>query len=325
MKKISFLLLFALAFSVVFSGCTPQQTEKSTEQSENLKVVCTIFPAYDWAREVLGEEAQHVQLTQLISNGVDMHSYQPTTDDIIRISNCDVFIYVGGPSDSWVKAALAQAQNQKMVVVNLMEVLGDSTKTEEAVEGMQPEEESGDDAPEADEHVWLSLKNAQLFTAAIRDALQKADPGPAAVYSENAAAYMEKLAQLDEEYTKTVSEAPRKTILVCDRFPFRYLADDYGISYFAAFPGCSAETEASFETVAFLAKKADELSLQSVITTESGSQKIAKTVIANTTAKNLRILSLDSMQSVTKEDVQNGVTYLSVMQKNLQVLHEALN
>ena len=177
---------------------------------------------------------------------------------------------------------------------------------------------------EYDEHVWLSLKNAETLVGAISNALQELDPDSKDTYAANADAYVQKLSALDAEYRKAVSAGTYKTVLFGDRFPFRYLADDYGLNYYAAFAGCSAESEASFETISFLAKKVDELKLPCVLTIEGAQHKIAVTIVKNTTEKNQKVLTMDSMQSTTSQDVANGTTYLSVMEKNLDVLKEAL-
>lgn len=238
-----------------------------------------------------------------------------------------MFLYVGGESDGWVEDALKEATNQNMKVINLLDVLGEQVKEEEVVEGMEAEEEESEDEdePEYDEHVWLSLKNAETLCSAITDALEEIDPANKDAYATNAASYLEKLAALDGEYQTVVDNAARKTVLFGDRFPFRYLVDDYGLSYYAAFAGCSAETEASFETISFLAGKVDELGLPCVLTIEGAQHKIAETIVQNTAEKNQSILTLDSMQSTTSTDVANGTTYLSVMESNLDVLKQALN
>ena len=301
---------------------------------DSLSVVAAIFPAYDWAREGIGDNTETADLTLLLDSGVDLHSYQPTVDDILTISNCDVFIYVGGESDAWVTDALSQAANEDMQVIRLMDVLKDSVKEEELVEGMQAGddnesdgdgEESAEETPEYDEHVWLSLKNAKILTDAIAQALEEADPDNAEAYSENAQAYMDKLTALDEEYQKAALAGERDTILFADRFPFRYLTDDYDLNYYAAFAGCSAETEASFETILFLAGKADELELPVILTIDGSDQTIAEAVINSTNAKDQKILSMNSMQSITAGDMEDGASYLSVMEENLEVLKEALS
>lgn len=341
MKKITALLLALFMLVGALAGCGKQN---DTNQTDKLSIVTTIFPEYDWVREILGDRADNAEITMLLDNGVDLHSYQPTADDIVKISDCDLFIYVGGESDGWVEDALRNAANGNMKVINLLEVLGDSVKTEEIVEGMQEEEHEHEDAEEhehedahahedaeeheheeeADEHVWLSLKNAKMLVRVISKALQELDPDNKDTYAANADAYVKKLSALDAEYQAAVDAASNKTILFGDRFPFRYLVDDYGLRYYAAFVGCSAETEAGFETISFLAKRMDELKLPCVLTIESAQHKIAETIVRNTTAKNQRVLTMDSMQSTTSKDVKNGTTYLSVMEKNLSVLKEAL-
>ena len=338
MKKITALLLALMMLVGVLAGCgKPQDAGKAGK----LKVVTTIFPEYDWVRAILGDKAENAEVTMLLDNGVDLHSYQPTADDIVKISDCDLFVYVGGESDGWVENALQNAANRNMKVINLLEVLGDSVKAEETVEGMQEdghdhghshdehdeehdEAEGHDHGEEKDEHVWLSLKNAQVLCVTLADALCAIDPDNKNTYIANAAAYRDKLAALDADYKAAVDGAAHKTVLFGDRFPFRYLVDDYGLRYYAAFAGCSAETEASFETVSFLAKKVDELGLPCVLTIEGKNHKLAETIVRSTAGKNQKVLTMDSMQSMTSKDAANGATYLSVMEQNLSVLKEAL-
>ena len=503
MMKKNFTIFLALTMVVgLLAGCGKKNaTENGETDSDKLKIVTTIFPEYDWVREILGGKAESTDLTMLLDNGVDLHSYQPTADDIVKISGCDLFIYVGGESDEWVDDALKEATNKDMKVIDLLDVLKDTVKTEEAMPGMQAEEghnhgyshfadsdvqdrtlsdwdgdwqsvypylqdgvldevmerkaendsktaeeyrayyetgyktdvsqitidaennticfvkngvaakaayaykgyqiydyESGSrgvryffeatdgdsDAPkyiqfsdhgiepgkaehfhiyfgndgfdalsqemdnwptyypvdmsgddikedmleheekEYDEHVWLSLKNAKTLVSAIADALQELDPDNKDTYAANASAYIEKLSALDGAYQSAVDGAARKTVLFGDRFPFRYLVDDYGLSYYAAFAGCSAESEASFETVSFLAKKVDELGLPCVLTIEGKNHKLAETIVRSTAGKNQKVLTMDSMQSMTSKDAANGTAYLSVMEQNLSVLKEAL-
>lgn len=321
MKKILALLLALWIPAAVLSGCAPQDDSAA---SNKLNIVTTIFPAYDWVREILGDETDRAEITMLLDSGVDLHSYQPTVDDIVKISDCDLFLYVGGESDGWVDDALKNAPNKERKVIRLLDVLGDSAKAEETVEGMQEEEHDHEEEAEYDEHIWLSLKNAQVLVAAISEALQETDPARKDTYAANAAAYVEKLSALDGEYRAAVDSGKYKTLLFGDRFPFRYLADDYGLDYYAAFPGCSAETEASFETVSFLAGKMDALGLPCVLTIEGTQHKIAETIVQNTAQKNQQVLTMDSMQAVTANDAASGVSYLSIMEKNLSVLKKAL-
>lgn len=327
MKKILAFILTVMA-AVCLTACSNANGSKADDK---IQIVTTIFPEYDWVKNVLGENPANAEVTLLLDNGVDLHSYQPTVEDVMKITSADLFIYVGGESDEWVDEVLEQSENKDLTVINLMEVLGDAAKEEEIIEGMECEEEEegeegeeGEEEVEYDEHVWLSLKDAAIFVNSIDIAMESIDSKNAAVYKANTDAYINKLNELDKAYEKAVSEAEVKTLLFGDRFPFRYLVDDYGISYYAAFVGCSTETNASFQTVVFLAQKVDELSLKNVMTIEGTNHSIAETIIENTTDKNQKILVMDSMQSVTSKGVEEGITYLSIMESNLEVLKEAL-
>lgn len=340
MKKIIAAATALLVAAGMFTGCGA--SEKPTAQGDKLKIVTTIFPEYDWTREILGDQSERAEVTMLLDNGVDLHSYQPTADDLIKIAECDLFIYVGGESDGWVESALASTSNPDRAVINLIDTLGDSVKLEEVVEGMQEtehdheeDEEHAHDADEehtdadeqeaeTDEHVWLSLRNAQAVCQKIAEKLGEIDPEHEQAYADNALAYIDKLVALDAKYQAAVDAANKKTLVFGDRFPFRYLTEDYGLNYYAAFVGCSAETEASFETIRFLAEKTDALGLSHVLTIENPNHKIAETVVANTSGKNQQVLSMDSMQSVTSKDAAAGATYLSIMEHNLEVLTQAL-
>lgn len=324
MKKYFLIFTAIILLAVCLTSCGSDKA-KNTADDKKIQIVTTIFPEYDWVKNILGDNPGNAELTMLLDNGVDLHSYQPTADDIEKISTCDLFIYVGGESDKWVDDALKEAVNKNMVAIDLLDVLGNSAKEEKIIEGMESEEdEKSAEDPEYDEHVWLSLKNAIVFTDTISKALQKIDADHANTYKSNSKAYIKNLHALDTKYETAVSKAPVTTLLFGDRFPFRYMTDDYGLSYYAAFAGCSAETEASFETVTFLAHKADELSLHSIMTIEGKNHDIAKTIVQNTKAKNQQILTLDSMQSTTAKDVRNGSTYISAMKKNLEALKKAL-
>ncbi len=528
-KKIGiFALTFAMA-AMSMTSCGQANTDKtdtaadtavSAEKTngDTFSVVCTIFPEYDWVKEILGDHADDAEITYLLDSGVDLHSYQPTADDILKISACDMFVYVGGESDEWVENALADAQNKDMKVINLMEVLGDSAKVEELKEGMQEDEhehehdhgkevstfednevkdrplsdwegdwqsayplvldgsldeawehksEDGsmttaeykdyytkgyktdynnisihDDhikftdkdgkvtesdykytgyfiqdwstgtraamyrfeaedknsgAPvyiefndhiiepekaehfhirmsdesydaivdpegnwptffdaaltpdevcdevighghsdedededeheheheegeeEYDEHVWLSLKNAKVLCAEIEKNIEAIDPDNAADYKANLDSYTAKLDELDGKFQTLVDGSSVKTLVFGDRFPFRYFVDDYALDYYAAFIGCSAETEASFETISFLANKVNELDCNTIFTLENSSKDIANTIIS-TSGKSLDIAELNSLQSVSEEDISSGASYISLMQQNYDVL-----
>jgi len=324
-KKKKFTAAFLAAGMAIFGGAAAFAGCSSSADDGKLSIVCTIFPEYDWVKNIVGD-SEDVKLTMLLDSGVDLHSYQPTADDIVTVATCDMFIYVGGESDEWVDDVLKQKTNDDMVVINLLDVLGDSVKEEETVEGMEPEEgEDDEDETEYDEHVWLSLKNAEVIVSYIATELGKIDTENAAAYTANAASYNAQLSSLDTQYAEAVSAAKFNTLVFGDRFPFRYLADDYNLTYYAAFSGCSAESEASFATIIFLANKVDELGLNCIIKIEGSNNNIAETIKNNTTSKNQTILTVNSLQSVTSADVKNGVTYISVMNENLTTLKTALN
>ncbi len=323
MKKRTILAFFAI-FILVFCLLAFLACGKS---DDGLTVVTTIFPEYDWVKNVLGENAD-VKVVLLQDSGADLHNYSPTVQDVAAISTCDLFVYVGGESDVWAEKALKNATNKKMQTLNLLQILGDRAKEEELAEGMEgeeeKEEEGEEEGPEYDEHVWLSVRNAAIFTEAIAQALGTIDPDHADTYAQNARAYNESLTALDNEYRAAVDNASKKTLLFGDRFPFRYLIEDYGLQYYAAFLGCSAETKASFETIVFLAQKVDELDLHTVLTIESSNGEIARGIVENTAKKNQTILAMDSLQSTTKREYEAGKTYLSAMRSNLEILKRAL-
>lgn len=321
------ILLGILSISIPLAGVRTAEAGTTEDSGKKLKIVTTIFPEYDWTRAVLGDWEADVDLTMLLDNGTDLHSFQPAVKDIMKVSSCDLLIYVGGESDQWIEDALESAQNKDMKTINLMEVLGDTIKEEETVEGMQESDHGHEDEDEKeyDEHVWTSLRNASVICGIIAETLEEMDPENKDVYASNAATYQEKLSDLDTEYQNTVDSAKQNTLLFADRFAFRYLVDDYGLNYYAAFSGCSAESEASFKTVTFLADKLDELGLKTVLTIEKSDDRIAQTVIENTKTKDQKILELNSMQSITSDEIADGVTYLSVIEDNLDVLKEALN
>ena len=352
MKKFAAFAMFVLATALMFVACSAESNEKAPAQKK-VSIVATIYPQYDWLKNVLGDRLDAVNLKLLIKNGTDLHSYKPSAQDIAAIASADMVVFVGGESDEWIEKALKATPKEGRVQVNLLAALGDRVKAEEVVEGMQ--EETKDEKPalslpkgretkeiaeenhehheheahaeevENDEHVWLSLKNAELLVMNLADALSKVDTAHATEYHMNAGLYIAKISALDAQYRAATDSAHFKTILFGDRFPFRYLVDDYGIKYFAAFVGCSAESEASFETVAFLAGKMDSLALPAIFTIDGSNGKIARAILdASKKSKETPVLTLNSMQSVTDAQMQSGVDYLSVMQSNLEVLKKAI-
>lgn len=495
MRKIKKVCL-VIAVLITICGCTNNKNKTGKEaENEKIRIVTTIFPIYDWTRQIVGNDLDNVELTMVLNNGTDLHSFQPTPADIKMIEDCNIFIYVGGESDDWIKDIIQNSKNKDMKTINLMEVLGDDIKEEEYIEGMEHthhhheedehvkdrslsewsgtwnsieqtlekglldsyleevgkekkidlnkikeeyknkwkslyseisikdnsitfndktheykyigfkeehsdhgtsawygfeatentaepkflafndhniyplEKENMPDNPhmhmrygntsfdalvenntwsptyfastvsdeeivssmtshshgELDEHVWLSLKNTERFCNTITDTLSEVNPQMKKSYQENNEKYIRKLDTLDTKYRETLKNMENKTIIVADRFPFRYFVEDYDLSYFAAFSGCSAEIEASFETIVFLANKVDTLSLQKVIVIDNSSRDIANAVIDNTKTKNQKILELHSMQSITSTDAtKDKLTYLSIMEDNLEVLKDVL-
>lgn len=321
----------------MLAGCAPKQQQNTTK----LKIVATTFPQYDWIREIIGKDNTNVDLQLLMKNGGDLHSYQPTAGDIANIADANLFVYVGGESDEWVDDALEEKTNKDMKVVNMMQTLGDDIDEEE--EGLEKESEDHDhdhddkdhddkdhddkdhDEIEYDEHVWLSLKRAQKIVKAIADELVELDPTNAKKYQANAEAYIAKLSSLDKSYESTVNTVKDKTWIFADRMPFHYLAKDYGITTYAAFNGCSTETNASFDTIVTLAKYVDEFGINHIMTIEGSDHKLAKAVIENTAEKNQEILTLNSLQSVSQSDIDKGLTYYGAMEENLKVLAQSFN
>lgn len=314
MKKKLLILLSAL--TLLLAGCGQKQS------SQKLQIVAAIFPEYDWVRQIVGDD-DSVELTLLVDDGVDPHSFQPAVSDMVTAANCDLLIYGGGESDQWLTKLEATNPNRETLV--LLPLLGAQAHQEEVVEGMEAhEEDEPENDAEMDEHVWLSLRNASFFCQAITDALCDLNPGKADEYRANLAAYQQQLNALDVQYQQAVSAASQHTIVVCDRFPFRYLVEDYGLSYYAAFPGCSAETGASFETVVFLSNKVKELNLSALLVTEGSDGRLARTVAQNAGNEQMPVLTLNSMQSVSAEQAK-ALRYLSVMTDNLTVLQQALS
>ena len=317
-KKI-FAALLGLALAVTSAGCAG----KAESGGKGIKVVCATAPLYDWARQII-RDTDSTDLSLVIGNGTDLHSFQPSAADIVSIKNADVFIYVGGESDGWIRDALKETANKDQKVVCLMDVLKDSIVEEEVVEGMQgedeEEEEGEDEGPEYDEHVWMSLRLASKSCIAIEEAIASKASKDAAKFKANLDAYTAKLSALDKQYEDMVRGARLDTMVVCDRYPFRYLAEDYKLKYSAAFVGCSAETEASFETVKFLADKVKALDSKTILTIENSDGKIAKTVIETSGKSGVKTAVLDSMQSCGKD-----LDYIAVMTNNLTALKDALS
>lgn len=328
--KISIRTLTKLIFCIFISvsllnisgcGCESVFSEDGSKE-DSIKIVTTIFPEYDFSKE-LTKGLSNFDISILSKNGVDIHSYQPTVDDIIKITSADIFIYVGGESDAWVDDIIKQNRNDNLIVINLLDLLKDNVKTEEIVQGM--EEEEGEEENSFDEHVWLSLKNADLICNEIKNVLVITDPDHQQIFEKNYSDYSKKLNELDQKYNNGIKNSSMDTVIFADRFPFRYMFDDYNLNYYAAFPGCSSESEASFETVIFLADKVDELNISSIVVLENSDGIIADTIINNSSSSGIKILNMNSLQSVTEKDISEGINYLQVMENNLNTVITALN
>lgn len=326
MKKHISVILTAVLAAVCLSACGKSGKTEDAGASE-LSVVATIFPPYDFTRQIAGDDADVIML---LSPGAESHSYEPTPQDIKTIQSCDLFIYTGGESDVWVEDILSSMGDQMPETLRLVDCV--PTVTEEIVEGMEHGHEEHEDhgdledhedhEEETDEHVWTSPQNAIKIVKNISSKLCEMDPDNAGSYEKNSAGYIEQLEMLDASFREVVGQAERRTILFGDRFPFRYFADEYGLDYYAAFPGCSDETEASAATVAFLINKVNEEQIPVIFTIERSNGKLADSICEATGAEK-RILY--SCHNVTGNQLDSGATYLSMMMENVESLRAALN
>lgn len=351
--SVSWLISVMLILVLLLSGCSAQNgtavdksAQGTAEEAGKISVVTTIFPPYDFVREIAGE---HVELKMLLKPGEESHSYEPTPQDIISIQESDVFIYTGGENDVWVEDILSSMPDSDCLTLRLVDCV--DTVEEEHVEGMKestghthedPDSEAqadGEDADEdhghadeseeeahsvheIDEHVWTSPVNAALIVEEIKEVLVEADPSSRAAYEENAAAYEEELSELDREFRDVTENARGNLLIFGDRFPFRYFADEYGLDYYAAFPGCAGDTEPSAATMAFLIDKVKEEKVPAVLKMELSNADIAN-AIAEATGTEVKVFY--SCHNLSADDFENGETYLSMMQKNVETLKEVLN
>ena len=333
-KKLKGLLIVAAA-AFFMCACGNNTQEELSKTTDKLNIVCASFPEYDWTRKIIGQDNDKFQLILIADNGMDIHNYQPSVEDMALIDDCDLLIYNGGISEQWIEDILADSE-KKPKVISMMECLEADVVEEEIIEGMEQEGNHEHDSEEAehdhdsdneeteyDEHVWLSLKNAKKIVQEIGNALKTLDSQQSDIYQVNMDTYLEQLEALDTSYEEAVKEAKNNTLLFGDRFPFRYLTKDYGINYYAAFPGCSAETEASFETIVFLAQKVEENHLPCILTIDGSDKSIAQSILGNVKGE-AAIKELNSLQAVSEKQIEEGMTYLSVMKSNLEVIKEAL-
>jgi len=316
MKKNNKIIIALAVVLVVFVGVLIG-IKNVTKNSEKISIITTNFPAYDFARAVAGDTAD---IKMLIKPGVETHDFEPTPQDIIDIKNSKLFIYTGGESDEWIEDVVKDISVDKTKLFQMMNVV--ETKEEEVVEGMEHEHEHEDEEEtEYDEHVWTSLRNASKIINNIKNELIKISPENKNIYEENTKNYTDKLTELDANFQKIVDNGKRKTLVFGDRFPLRYFVDDYGLNYFAAFPGCSEQTEASSNTVAFLIGKIKTENIPVVFKIEMSSGSIAKTIADETGAK---VLTFNSAHNISIDDFRSGLTYVKIMEENLKAFEEAL-
>jgi len=316
-NKRRFLLLTVIIILAALSACGKKEAQTITENGKK-NVVATIFPEYDFLRQIAGD---HINLTMLLTPGAESHSFEPTPQDILNVQNSDMFVYVGGDSDAWVSSILDSMDQSTMDIVTLMSLV--KLVEEETIDGMEAEEVEGDAVePEMDEHVWTSPKNVILIVQKLSDELCSVDPDNAEDYKKNTEVYIKKLEDLDHEFQEVVDHSARKEIVVGDRFPFRYFVDDYGLTYYAAFPGCSTDTEPSASTIAFLIDKIKVDNIPVVFHIELSNEQMCDSICFSTGAKKEL---LNAVHNVSKDDFKAGVTYLDLMEHNVEVLKEALN
>ncbi len=310
MKKI-LTIIISLLILITLTGC------KTYKDDGKLTILTSNFPSYDFARAIT-KDVPNTSVEMLLKPGTEMHNYEPTPKDIIKISKSDIFIYVGGESDEWINDLLDSIDTKKVKVIKLMDLI--DVVEEETVEGMQEEEEE-EEEKEYDEHVWTSPRNAIKIINSLKDEIIKLDENNTHLYEDNSTKYISELELIDREIRNIVDNSSRKELIFADRFPFRYFVDEYNLKYYAAFPGCSSETEASSKTISFLINKVKEDNIPVILTIEFSNKKIANTISNETGAI---VLEFNSAHNISEEDFNNGKTYLDIMRDNVNTLMEAL-
>ncbi len=299
MKK----LLICLICLLTLCGCTPKEVQP---QGDKISVVTTIFPLYDFARAVGGDS---IDLKMLIRPGTEVHSYDPLPSDMVAVSECDAFLYIGGESDTWVETLLSSSDINSLALIN-------------EVEHIHEDHHHEHNNHEGDEHIWTSPKNAALMVQSICDFLCELNPQNTIEYQENSSSYIEKITAAATEIKTTVSAVKNPFILVADRFPFAYLTHEYGIEYEAAFGGCATSTDISFKTMARLTQVINERGIKTVFCTEMSNRNIADALSEQTGVK---VLELHSAHNVTLDDFESGITYVDILYKNAEALKEGLS
>lgn len=313
MKRFSLFFLIIVVF--LLPGCNGKPS--NTVDNKKINVVTTIFPQYDFTRQIARDK---INLKMLIPPGAESHSYEPTPQDIINIQKSDLFIYVGGENDEWINNILSSIDTSQKTIISLVDCVD---TLEENFETIAPDQEKNyGEARETDEHVWTSPVNAIKITKKISEALCKIDSKNSDFYNKNANEYIKKLNTLNDNFKDLVSHSKRNTLIFGDRFPFRYFIEEYGLRYYAAFPGCASQTDTNATKMAFLIDKIKENDIPVVLKMELSNENIARSLAE---ATNTKVLTIYSCHNALKDDFENGVTYLDYMNKNLNVLEEALN
>lgn len=316
MKKKVFIILFISIFTFLLVGCGKK------EETKKYSIVVTNFPCYDFARAIV-KDSEEIDIKMLLKPGSEIHDFDPTPQDIINIENSDLFIYVGGESDTWVDSIIDDIDKDKTKIIKLMDFV--PLLVEEAKEGMEEEnheEEHNDEHEEEyDEHVWTSPKNAIKIIEGLSKVISQIDEENSELYLNNAKNYIEELKKIDAEIREIVNNSSKKLLIFGDRFPFRYFTNEYGLDYYAAFNGCSESSEASAKTIAFLVDKIKSNNINYILKIELSSEKIAL-ALKNETNKEIR--TFNSAHNITQKDFDKGVTYVDIMKDNIVVLREVL-
>lgn len=321
MKRRVFCIVCAMAVMCCFWGCGAPGSNK---KDDRLKVVATVFAEYDFLRQIGGDA---INLSMLMLPGADIHTFDPTPKDMMTVQDADLFVTVGGESDAWADTIVESVDNERLECLRLMDLV-DQVVEEEIMEGMEVEEHDGEEhaddhgeEKEFDEHVWTAPKNAMQIVEGLCEKLSQLDQKNAGLYQKNAQRYLKKLENLDQKFNQVVANSKRREIIVADRFPFRYFADAYGLKYYAAYPGCSTQTGASAETIAFLIDRVREDNIPVVFHMELSSQLMCNTICDETGVKKAQ---LNAVHNISKRNFDRGIGYLELMEKNVDVLREAL-
>ncbi len=308
MKKLfSLLLVFVITFSVSLCGCS--NNSQDGNQSDKISIVTSIFPYYDFVRNIAGDNAE---IKLLLSPGSEPHHYEPSPSDIVAIEECDIFIYNGGESDEWVENVLDSLENKSATILKMTDYVT-------LLNEKNPDHTDGD---EPDEHIWTSIRNSEKMVSEISKAISEKDSNNKTIYENNTAQYLSRLEQLDKDFIEVVENKKRDTVVFGDRFPFLYFMTDYGLNYECAFPGCSSETEPSLEVVTRLINYVNSENIPVVFYLEMSNGKTAKLIADDTGAKTMQF---SSCHNITKDEFNNGEDYISIMQKNCVALKEALS